>query len=131
MAVTSEKAGSNPVHLATLISGEDQTNDVIKTEQQFSYSRVLADTQIKSGSGFLHTLTFAPTDSSPTAGSITIYDSLSESGTAIFSYSVQNYGSPSTSYFTPFSVVLDVAFTTGLFVGFATTDDVGVTVSYR
>lgn len=125
MGVTNEKAGSNPVHLATLISGEDQTNDVIKTEQQFSYSRKTADGLITSGAGFLHTVTLAPTDTAALPGSITLYDNTAESGTVIFTTYF------AAAYFAPVTLTFDVAFTTGLYAGFSTTNDVAVTVSYR
>jgi len=48
------------VTLNTLLSGEDQTNDVIKTEGQFTYANVTASgaTVVKSAAGFLHSITF-------------------------------------------------------------------------
>jgi len=45
--------------ISVLISGEDQTNDVLKTEEQFSYSYVAgvgADNVIKASAGFLHAI---------------------------------------------------------------------------
>jgi len=47
------------VVLATLITGEDQANDVLRVEGQFSGIMVAADTQIKASPGFVHTLTFS------------------------------------------------------------------------
>lgn len=114
-----------PVTLGTKLAGEDLTNDVMKTEQRFSFTRVTADTQIKSGAGFLHALTFACADAAPTAGSIIVYDSLSETGTVIYSETFD------TTAFRGYTVILDVSFSTGLYVGFTTTADVGCTVSYR
>jgi hypothetical protein len=84
-----------------------------------------SDTQVKSGPGVLHTITFSCNDAAPTAGSIIIYDSLTESGTQIFNHTF------TTTPFVPFSINLDAAFVTGLYVGFTTTNDVNVTVTYR
>jgi len=48
------------VDLGSLISGEDQTNDVMKVEGQFTYANVTASgaTVVKSAAGFLHSITF-------------------------------------------------------------------------
>lgn len=109
----------------TLDAGEDLANDVQKVEQRFSLLKCAADTQVKSGAGFLHTLTFSCNDAAPTAGSIIVYDNTAESGTELFNHTF------TTTPFVPFSVVLDGTFSTGLYVGFTTTADVNVTVSYR
>lgn len=121
----SDVNGNQKVTLGTTIAGEDLTNDVLRVEQRFSRSYTTADTQIKAGSGFIHTVTFAQTDAAPTAGSIIIYDSLTETGTIIYSETFD------TTVFRGYSVVLDVSFATGLYIGFTTTADVGVTISYR
>jgi hypothetical protein len=107
------------------LAGEDVTNDVTKVEQRFSGQHVTADTLIKTGDGFLHSLTFAQTDAAPTAGSIIVYDNTAESGTKLFEWNL------TTAVFVPFTVTLDVAFATGLYIGFTTTSDVAVTVSVR
>lgn len=113
------------VTLATALAGEDVTNDVTKVEQRFAPLNVAADTLVKAGPGVLHTLTFAQTDAAPTAGSIIVYDNTAESGTKLFEWNL------TTTVFMPFTVTLDVAFSIGLYVGFTTTADVAVTVSYR
>jgi hypothetical protein len=117
--------GNTKITQATKLAGEDLTNDVMKTEQRFSYALVTADTAVKSGAGFLHTLTFSCNDAAPTAGSIIVYDNTAESGTQIFNHTF------TTTAFTPFTVTIDASFSTGLYVGFTTTNDVNVTVSYR
>ena len=111
--------------LATAIAGEDLTNDVLKTEQRFSGSMVSADTLIKSGAGFLHSLTFACIDAAPTAGTIIVYDNTAESGTILYSETFD------TTVFRGYSVILDLVFSVGLYIGFTTTADIGVTPSYR
>lgn len=113
------------VTLATTLAGEDVDADVQKVEQRFSGQHVTADTLIKTGDGFLHSLTFAQTDAAPTAGSIIVYDNTAESGTKLFEWNL------TTAVFVPFTVTLDVAFATGLYIGFTTTSDVAVTVSVR
>ena len=118
MTMNSEQAVLNDVHadtldslnatLSTKLAGEDLTNDVLKTEQRYSFTRLAADGQVKAGAGFLHTLTFACADATPTAGSIIVYDSLTETGTVIYSETFD------TTAFRGFSVVLDVSFSTGV-----------------
>ncbi len=91
----------------------------------FLYRKVTSDTQVKSGAGQLYSLTFSCNDAAPTAGSIVVYDNTAESGTEIFNHTF------TTTPFAPFTVTLNCSFNTGLYVGFTTTADVNVTVSYR
>lgn len=104
---------------------EDNVAGVAKVEQRYTYTRLTADGQVKGGAGFLHTLTFACADAAPTAGSIIVYDSLTETGTAIYSETFD------TTAFRGYTVVIDASFSTGLYIGFTTTADVGVTASWR
>jgi hypothetical protein len=97
----------------------------MKTEQRFSYAYCVADTQVKAGAGFLHAITISPTDAAATAGSIILYDSLTEADPKIFNFYVP------AAAMVPVTVILDVAFATGLYVGFTTTADVSATISYR
>ena len=114
------------VTLNTLVSGEDQTNDVIKNEQQFSYSAVaVADVQVKGAAGFLHTVTISCNDAAPTAGSLIIYDSLTETGTVVFNHTF------TTTPFMPFTVLLNYKMLTGIYLGFTTVGDVNVSCGYR
>lgn len=86
--------------------------------------RVTADTLVKTGAGVLGSLTFAQSDAAPTAGSITVYDSLTETGTVLYSETF------TTTAFRGYTVNLNIAFETGLYVGFTTTADVGCTVAF-
>lgn len=91
----------------------------------YTPTRVTADAQIKASPGFIHTLSFSPTGA-VTAGTITIYNNTAESGTQVFSFAA-----PATT-FTPFSVTLDVACSTGIYVGYdGTVANVQTTVSWR
>lgn len=117
--------GNALVTVATKAAGEDQAKDVVKVEQRFTGVLVNADNLVKTGSGFLHTLTFSCNDAAPTAGSIIVYNSTSETGTQLFNHTF------TTTPFVPFSVILDMEFSTGLYIGFTTTADVNVSVSYN
>jgi hypothetical protein len=97
---------------------------ITPASSQYLTDRMVADKLVKSGAGTLHTLTFSQADAAPTAGTITVYDSLTETGTVLFIHT------QTTAVFMPVSVTLDVPYSIGLYVGFATTADVSVTVSY-
>lgn len=84
-----------------------------------------ADGQVKAGGGVLHSITFLCNDAAPTAGSVIVYDSLTEAGTQLINQTF------TTTPFPAYTLVLDVAFATGLYVGFTTTADVNVMVAYR
>lgn len=91
----------------------------------YDYSLVTADALVKTGTGKLHSLTFTCNDAAPTAGSIIVYDSLTEANTQIYNETF------TTTAFRGYTVVLDIAFKTGLYIGFTTTADVNCTVSYK
>lgn len=112
--------------LATTIAGEDLTLDVMKTEQRYSKSYATTDKLVKTGAGFIHTVTISPTDAAATAGTIIIYDSTTE-GTddIIFSYYIP------AAALVPVTVTLDVTTATGTYIGYTTTADVNTTISYR
>ena len=98
----------------------------MKTEQRFTGSGVLtADTAVKSGPGFVHSVTFSQNDAAPTAGTIDIYDNTTGSGTKLFTWTL------TTAVFTPFTIILDQSFANGLYIDFTTVADVAVSVSYR
>lgn len=114
--------------LATKVAGEDLTNDVLKTEQRFSYTNITAEAQIKSGAGFLHTITISGgslSSGAVTPGLLTAYDSLTETGTVIWKGWLLVGLQPTTIH-------IDSSFSTGLYIGFdGTLGNASVTVSYR
>lgn len=111
--------------LGDLISGEDPTSNRMMVEHQYLSFRKTADGQVKGSSGFVHTVTVSPLTATPTAGLLTIYDSLTESG-AILHTEWVFATTPS------HTVLLDVPFSIGLYVGFdATLANVSVEGSYR
>lgn len=120
-----DTSGNQKITMGTLIAGEDTVADVLKVEERYTFQNVTADTLVKTGAGFLHTLTFAQSDAAPTAGTIIFYDNTAESGTVILTVNF------TTAVFQPYTLVLDVSFSNGLYIGFTTTADVNVTASYR
>lgn len=106
-------------------SGNLKVSGSTYESETYSSSRVNADGQIKGSAGFVHTVSIAPLTATPTAGLLTIYDSLTETGTILYSEWI--FAS------TPgHTVILDAPAGTGIFVGFdATLANVQVTVSYR
>lgn len=104
---------------------EDNTIGVAKVEHRYTPFRVTTDGQVKSGAGFVHVININPTTATPTAGLLTIYDSLTETGTILHTEWV--------AATTPgHSIILDMSFGTGLFVGYdATLANVSVDGSFR
>lgn len=105
---------------------EDNTNGKAIIEHRYTYSMVTADTLVKTGAGFLHTVTFSPNDAAPTAGTIAILDATSAGGTPV----IHQVGF-TTTWFAPVTIFINSTFANGLYVDFTTTADVNVTVAYR
>lgn len=101
------------------------TQEAINNLSGFSSAIATSDTLVKTGAGVIHTISFACNDAAPTAGSIIIYDNTAESGTVIYSETF------TTTVFRGYSIVLDRAITTGIYIGFTTTADVNCVVTYR
>lgn len=111
--------------LGTLIAGENLTTNRLMIEAAYVYSRKTADGQVAAAAGFIHSISVSPITATPTAGLLTIYDNTAESGTVIFSDWIFATDIGHT-------ITLDVAFGTGLYIGFdATLANVQVTASYR
>lgn len=105
---------------------EDNTNGKAVVEHRYTPSyKLTSDTLVKTGAGLLHTATFTCNDAAPTAGSIIIYDNTAESGSELLNHTF------TTTPFAPFTVTLDTSVTNGIYVGFTTTNDVNVFLSYR
>jgi hypothetical protein len=85
-----------------------------------------SDTLIKAGTGYLHSIVCWGADAAATAGTIDIRDAVAAgAGTVILSFPI------AAALLLPQPVLLDVPFTTGLYVDFTTTADVTCVVSYR
>ena len=124
-----DSRGDTQINSATLISGEDQTNNVMRVEGQFSGTQCTADTQVKASAGFLHSVTIQSTDAVPTAGTIIIYDNTAESGTIVCSINV--IATATTGVESAYTLIFDRIMTTGIYCGFTTTNDVSVQLTWR
>jgi hypothetical protein len=118
------------VSLATLISGEDETNHVLRVEGQYSYKVCTADCQVKGTAGYVHTVTCATAAGAAVAaaGAITIRDAATETTPIAATIDI-----PATA-FVPFTVTLDSVMTTGIYFaydGTLTAASVSCTISYR
>jgi hypothetical protein len=99
-------------------SGSNMPNTYLK-------AYVTADTLVKAGPTFVHSITYSPTDAAATAGTITIHDALNaQTGTSTI------YGIPAAAI-PPNTIILNQFFDTGLYVDFTTTADVNVNISYK
>ncbi|MEQ1844158.1 MAG: hypothetical protein ABL983_01105 [Nitrospira sp.] len=115
------------------LAGEDTVNDVQKVESRFTNlpsgattSRVAADQLYKTGPGFVKGISCF-SDATATAGSVVIRDNTAAgAGDILWSFDVL-----AVAYTTPFSVLLEVPFQTGLYLDFTTTTDLFCTMSYR
>lgn len=118
-------SGNQRTTLGTLLAGEDLIVGVIKVEERFSYAHVAAGqatTIIKSGAGFLHSITF---NSAATATNVTtVYDNTAGSGTVIAIPAA-------TTATVPTTLMYDVLFATGLTIVTATANSSDMTISYR
>lgn len=122
----SDVNGNLKTTLGALLAGEDLSTDLLKVEERYSYSGIkTADAQIKSSAGFIHSISISCNDAAPTAGSIIVYDNTAESGTQVWNETF------TATAFRGYSVILDVVCSTGIYVGFTTTADVNVQISYR
>lgn len=80
---------------------------------------------VRTGAGKLHTISIAPTTATPTAGLLSVYDSLTETGTVIYSEWVFAT--------TPgHTITLDCDVSTGIYVGYdGTLANASFTVTHR
>lgn len=111
----------------TLKSGEDQLNNVIRTERQPLLTVVTADTLVLTGAGRLSSIVCWGSDAAATAGTIDILDATAAGGTPkILSFPI------AASLLLPTVVAgVDIPVTTGIYVDYSTTNDVSCTVLYR
>lgn len=92
---------------------------------------VTADSLIKSGPTFVHSITYSPTDAAATAGTIAVLDAVANAATAGVNAATSTlYGVPAAAII-PNTIILDQVFDTGLYVDFTTTNDINVNISYK
>lgn len=93
--------------------GEAGTSPAIVTAEAPQYNSVRATASLlaKTGAGVLHSLSVAALTATPTAGLLTIWDSLSATGTTLYTEWVP-------AGVLPHTLTLDISFVTGCFIGF-------------
>lgn len=118
----------NAFTLNTLIAGEDQTNDVLKTEEQYSYANVTASgaTAVKTSAGLLHSIAF----NKPVSGVTTVITDSSAAGGTLIGTSQNPTGAIN---MVPYTLFYDVKCVNGITLSqvspVATGND--LTVAYR
>lgn len=113
----------------TLLAGEDQTNNVLKVESQFSVCIDDADIVCKASAGFVHSVWCFETDIAPTAGTVRIKNATSAAGaetTEVWGKDITTAVGSGTR-----EAILDITMSTGITIDFTTTADVKCGVSYR
>lgn len=122
MRISAPNSATTGSAIVSAVSGT--TAAIISSEpMRIPAVRTLASVQAKSSAGLLHTLIISPLSATPTAGLLTVYDSLTATGTVLYAEWVP-------AGVLPHTLTLDAAFLTGLFVGFdATLASVSVTVT--
>jgi hypothetical protein len=112
----------------TLLAGEDQTNNVQKVEQQFSFAVDDADLVVKNAPGFLHSVWCYAEDAAATAGTVRITNTTAAGGAETTEVWGDDFAAAA---YRPIGAVLDIVMTTGIVIDFTTTADVKCGVSYR
>ncbi len=106
------------VSLASLIAGEDLTNNVLKVEQRFTNANIITatTTTIKSGAGYVDEVIVV----GGTLGNVTIYDNIAASGTVLC---------PTVTPVSGAVILKHCTFATGLTI--ITVAATGIVISYR
>lgn len=113
----------------SLLAGEDQTNDVLKTEAQYNVCIDDADIVCKSSAGFVHSVWCYEEDTAPTAGTVRITNTTAAGGaetTEVWGKDITTTVGSGTA-----EAILDIVMDTGIVIDFTTTADVKCGVSYR
>jgi hypothetical protein len=125
-------AGAKRMTLGTCISGESNCyadspdSYIIVRRDLLSSGQKTADAQIKATPGYVGHMICQGTDNAAVAGTIIVYDSLTETGTALFTFTVA-----ALDYHVPMTFEINTAAATGIYLGYNTTTDVNCTVFYR
>lgn len=122
------KVNSSGQASITLLAGEDQTNGVMKVENQYSFVVDDADAVVKAAPGFLHAVWCYPEDAAATAGTVRITNTTTAGGAETTEVWGDDFAAAA---YRPIGAVLDIVMTTGIVIDFTTTADVKCGVSYR
>ncbi len=118
--------------LGTCLSGEsscvgDSPDSYIMVRTVLSSSGIkTADAQIKASAGYVSHMICQGVDAAATAGTIIIHDALTETGTALFTFTVA-----ALDYHNPMVFPIQTNAATGIYLGYTTTGDVSCTVYYQ
>ena len=85
-----------------------------------------ADAQIKATPGYVSHMTCQGSDAAAVAGTIILHDATTETGTAMFTFTVA-----ALDYHNPMVFPIMADFATGIYLGYTTTSDMACTVFYR
>lgn len=117
-----------------LSAGEDLTatganaSGVTVVESRYlSSGTKAADAQIKASAGYVQKLVCIGTDAAATVGTIKLFDNTAESGTEVFSWTTVAVALNTQ----PLVFPIEVAFATGIYLGYTTIADIQCTVFYR
>lgn len=122
------KVNSSGQLTIALLAGEDQTNDVMKTEQQFSVCIDDADIVCKSSAGFVHAVWCYGEDAAATAGRVRLTNTTAAGGAETTEVWGAEFAAAIAS---PTGQILDIVMDTGITLDWTTTADVKCGVSYR
>lgn len=92
-----------------------------------SSGKKTADAQIKASAGYAGNMICIGDSSAAAGGTIIVYDSLTETGTALFTLDIV----ASADYHVPMVLPIYTSAATGIYLGYTTVSDVACTVFYR
>lgn len=121
------------VTLGTCLSGESacvatSSDSYIMTRTDLLAStQKSADAQIKASAGYVGNLICTGDASAAAAGTIIVYDSLTETGTVLYTLNI----TLALDYHLPMTIPINTSAATGIYLGYTTVSDVNCTVFYR
>jgi hypothetical protein len=127
-------AGNARVTQGTLQAGEDLTAtgafaggvQVIEKRYLITATKT-ADFQVKASAGYVNWIRCIGNDAAATVGTIKIFDSLTETGTELFSWTTVAVALNTQPLYFP----IEAAAATGIYLGYTTIADIECQVSYR
>jgi hypothetical protein len=127
--------GGEGQHALDLMAGEDLTatgggsaTGVQVVEKRYLITATkTADFQVKAAAGYVNFIRCIGNDAAATVGTIKIFDSLTETGTELFSWTTVAVALNTQPLYFP----IEAAAATGIYLGYTTIADIECQVSYR